>query len=102
MIDMFIKNGVDLNIRDPSGNTALHLAAEMGKLSILAIEMRIKLNKFWNILNLGDEKLIRLLIDNGAKVDVKNSFKERPQAIALKKGRASLKHHPIVDIFLPL
>lgn len=31
--------------------------------------------------------LIQLLIEYGAKVDVKNVAKERPRDIALKKGR---------------
>lgn len=65
---MFIKNGVDINIQDRSGDSALHIVA--GK---------------------GNAKLVRVLLNGGANINIKNNIKETPYDIAVRNGRNSFK-----------
>lgn len=65
---MFIKNGVDINIRDRSGDSALHFVAAKG-----------------------NAKLARVLLNGGANINIKNNLKETPYDIAVRNGRKFYK-----------
>ena len=55
MVLALIKGGADINNIDNEGNTPLHIAS------------------YWN-----NEKIVKLLVDNGASLNVKNNLREIP------------------------
>lgn len=55
IIRLLAKSGADMNFQDSSGDTALHIAMLYGKL-----------------------KFVKVLLDNGAKTDIKNKNNETP------------------------
>ncbi|XP_058807206.1 uncharacterized protein LOC131673320 [Phymastichus coffea] len=66
-VDRLINDSVDVNFRDPDGFTALHYAAEFA-----------------------DSKIVKLLLNKGAKVDNKDNNQETPLDIAKRLNKLDI------------
>lgn len=67
-INYLINKGININHIDIKSNTALHYAVVLNR----------------------EKELIKLLLDNGAKVDIKNIQGKTPIDIAIEKGRKDI------------
>lgn len=87
-----IANGVNLNLADESGNTALILAAKNGELR----KTNIKFNEeelYKSVsFHLGIENVAVLLIENGADVNVANQIGETSLMWAAYNGKTINRH----------
>src|SRR5688572_16061753 len=68
-VDHLLKQGIDINKKDPEGRTALFVAADMG-----------------------EKDIVHLLIKNGAHTEDKNKYGETPLSIVATKGHTEVAH----------
>lgn len=81
--EILIENGANVNIKDYYGNTPLHYAAAV------SIKCRDYDNvDLCNAAGKEHEKLVRLLLDNGANINIRNKYWNTPVDYAKKYGRA--------------
>ena len=77
MVELLIKNGADVNIRDESGSSPLHNA--------IMTYLSLRKNSC--------DKTVKILVANGAKINIKNNDGLTPVDIARKLG-----HQEIVEL----
>lgn len=68
MVDILLRNGADLNLKNCNGDTALHIAANLDAYK-------------------QPEKIIEFLLRYGANRNLRNEFRNSPLDIAIKKGQ---------------
>lgn len=83
---MLIKNGANVNQADEEGDTPLSYAGASGNFAIFNF---FKMTTCTELLPLtGNVKMIKLLVENGAKLDVKNEDGLTPLAAAAASGNS--------------
>lgn len=75
MVAALLENKADVHARDSRENTPLHLAAQNGNF-LLMIRLMEHDYILLKLINLGHEKIAKLLIEKGAIVDERNTFGE--------------------------
>lgn len=74
IIEFLLARGADVNIRDPRGETPLHVAARKGE---------------------GERKVIEMLVEHGADINARNARGETPLALAQKSGQSAIADYLI-------
>ena len=95
LVEKFLQAGAMVNLQTRNGNTALHFAANMGDLSKMEVllkhgaDVEKALNKkgqtpLFNAIRSGKYSAVKLLIDNGANVSIKDFNGDYPIHIAVQ------------------
>lgn len=95
VVDILVRNGADVNAKDDLGYTPLASAVLNGNLinhlfptiaQILSEYRVIKYTTFDNPFFLGHKKIVEILVQYGADLNLKNDDGDTPLDIALAKG----------------
>lgn len=87
-VKVLIHFGADVNHANQLGETALHIASECGKFLCIFF-LLVLLKKFFSSVP-DHEDIVRILVNKGAKIDVKNNTGSIPVVVALRKGKTLL------------
>ena len=90
MIRVLVELGANLNAEDEEKRTPLHLAANWGKPFTYFHSFFLFFNVF--ITFTGHAKIVRVLIELGAKLDAKNDYNHTPRQAAESRGEISSFH----------
>ena len=99
-VKMMIEQGIDINITNKQGDTALHWASRGDFFAIVTLlleykaEVNVKNNKsyaplHWAVAN-GNVEIVELLLINGADPNVENVYETTPLSLASKNGYDSI------------
>ena len=94
VVDALVECNVNINMKDQSGKTALHVAIDSGELFFTQFENNILINRdsfVEQLVNLqtkivGSKRMVECLINNSANVNLKDGQGNSPLMLALKKG----------------
>lgn len=90
VVEVLVECGVDINMKDESGKTALHAAIEAGEFAAKIEERKtiIKRKQLKHSLgnNVGSVRMVRCLINNSADVNAIDDRGYSPLMLALEKG----------------
>lgn len=88
--ELLINNGIDVNIVNERHDNALSWATFKG-ISNMSYHCVINANKSFSLQFTGPERLVKLLIENGADVNSVNQFNKSPLIFALISGTQKKK-----------
>lgn len=91
VIELIIQKGADVELSNNAGDTALHFAAQNGKITKTKNDSKKQLDKIWikqsnQFHNVGNGKMVTLLIQKGAIVDHANNDRKTALHIAAVNG----------------
>lgn len=85
-MNLLLKNGVNINSVNIFGKSALHMAAERGVYIIIMKIFETLKQNFGNIWFLGNERIVTLLVRNGANIDIVDADGLTALEYAVKKS----------------
>lgn len=84
VIETLLKYGVNVNIKRNDGRTPLHTAVQNGNNNYFQFDLRcISACPIWCTHVLGEEKIVKLLLKNGANVNIKKNDGKTPLHMAI-------------------
>lgn len=114
-VEALIRNGVDVDMQTEQGMTALHFAVSLSESEKLQNEIQVfelfhLLWLYWNFKwsnwkwQLTDtfffidfENIVKVLVENGAKIDIKDNKDDSPLSLALKNERKEIADYMIAS-----
>lgn len=86
MADALIKNGSDVEEKTKAGVTALLFAVLYGNFSVIFCDIVYCFDFYHLFVILGCDKIVQLLIENGADIEEKDADGNSPILLAISKG----------------
>lgn len=85
MVKLLIENGAFVNVRDSDDQTPLYWTAEEGINLIIKIELKFINTSFFS----GHVVSAKMLIENGAKINIRDTNSSTPLHTAVQNGKCS-------------